>query len=375
MSKEQSDVQKAAKEFAAGEFDPDTVLVSDRDGEFPVEIWKKACELGFLGVHYPEVYGGQGLGLLDNAVVVEAFCRQESGVGAALGLSDFGAEFLMHCGAEDLKQRVLPRLVQGEALMTLAHLDEGFGLGADGTVATRDRDGYVIRGRKCLVPLGDLVEHTIVLCGTGGAGTDEQTGFLLEKGTEGLEVSGRRGVLGMRMVSRCDLTFTGLRVKEECVVGTAGEGRGYLERFMNVARVECGAMGVGIAAGALDRALAYSKRREQFGRPIAAFDAVKNRLADMFALVETARLVVYRAAHSLDQGRPDRRFTLMAKWAGCQAALRVSDHALQIHGGYGYMTEGHIERFYRDARSLDLFLEPGIRQRSLLADELLGKVA
>jgi len=166
-----------------------------------------------------------------------------------------------------------------------------------------------------------------------------------------------------------DVSFRGMRVPAGNLIGGEREGRAF-EYFLNVARVECGSMGVGIAQGSLDRAVDYSKRRRQFGRPIAAFEVVRNRLSDMFASVVMARHVLYHAALSLDQGKPDQRLILLTKRAACQAAVEVANGALQIHGGYGYMTEGQIEHFYRDAKALDLFAEPGWRQRSLLAEEI-----
>jgi alkylation response protein AidB-like acyl-CoA dehydrogenase len=373
LSKEQMDIQKAARDFARGEFDPDLVLECDRKREFPETVWKKACDLGFMGVHYPEEVGGQGLGLVENALIVESFCRQDSGFGAALALSDFGAEVLVRHGTEEQKGRVLPPLVQGLALMALAHMEEGCDPKPFTTTAVKESGRFVIQGMKCLVPFGDLSGAMIVLCRTGPEVQDGLTAVLVERGMQGVEVKGRGEVLGMRMVPLCDVSFRKAVIPEEGAVGREGEGRAYLAEFLNAARIECGAMGVGIAQGSLDRAVEYARRREQFGRPIAAFDAVRNRLADMIALAETARLVVYSAAQSLDRGKPDQKLILLSKMVGCRAALRVADDALQIHGGYGYMTEGHIEHFYRDAKALDLFLEPGTRQRSLLADHIVGK--
>jgi alkylation response protein AidB-like acyl-CoA dehydrogenase len=173
------------------------------------------------------------------------------------------------------------------------------------------------------------------------------------------------------MVPLHDTVFNRVRVTEKDLLGRAGEGVACLSDFLDTARMEAAAMGVGIAQGALDRAIDYSRRRVQFGRTIASFDAVRNRLADMHCLVETARIALYHAAWSADRGRIDRKCVLACRMAAGQAALRVADDALQIHGGYGYMTEGHIERFYRDARALNLFPEPCYRLKGLLAEEVV----
>jgi len=369
LSREQTDIQKAAQEFARGEFDPELVLEHDLKQEFPEKVWKKACELGFAGVHYPEEYGGQGLGILENALVAETFCRQDSGMGCALALADFGSEFILQYGTADQKGKTLRSLATGSALMTLAWMEEGYSPGPFLTSARRKGEEVLLEGKKSFVPLADMSRFLLVLCRPQDQGEGASAALLLDGDSRGKEVSARREKLGMRMVPVNDVSFRGMRVPAGNLIGGEREGRAF-EYFLNVARVECGSMGVGIAQGSLDRAVDYSKRRRQFGRPIAAFEVVRNRLSDMFASVVMARHVLYHAALSLDQGKPDQRLILLTKRAACQAAVEVANGALQIHGGYGYMTEGQIEHFYRDAKALDLFAEPGWRQRSLLAEEI-----
>jgi alkylation response protein AidB-like acyl-CoA dehydrogenase len=160
----------------------------------------------------------------------------------------------------------------------------------------------------------------------------------------------------------------------ETLIGQEGKGSFYLREFLNTARVEAGAAGVGIAQGAFDRALDYARKREQFGKAIVTFDPIKHKLADMLVRVEAARGIVYRAAFLLDQKRPEDRWPLLAKMVASKAALEVANDALQIHGGYGYMTEGQVEHFYRDAKALDLFLESGSIAKSILADQMAGRV-
>lgn len=372
LTRDQRDIQKAAREFAGGEFDPDLVLACDRNQEFPIAVWKKACELGFMGVHYPEACGGQGLGLLENALIVETFCQQDSGMGAALAMADFGAEMILARGDEAQKKEVLPGLAAGESLMTLAYTEEGEEQGYHTMAVMNENGTQTLQGRKCFVPHGPAADYMAVLCRGSQDGERDQTVILLPRDLAGIEPAGRRERLGLRMIPLHDTAFRGVRVTEKDVVGRAGAGAAYLAEFLDVARVEAAAMGVGIAQGSLDRAIDYSKRRVQFGRPIVAFDAVRNRLADMHCLVETARLALYHAAWSMDRGKRDRKLVLTCRMSAGQAALRVADDALQIHGGYGYMTEGHIEHFYRDARALGLFPEPGYALKSLLAGQLAG---
>lgn len=373
LTKEQSDIQNAAQEFAKGEFDPDQILEYDRNQEFPQALLKKAGHLGFLGVHYPEAYGGQDLGLLDNGLIIEAFCRQDSGMGTAVALSDFGSEIILDYGNEDQKEKVLPSLAVGESVLTTGLLEDGYSLAPLKTTAVKDGEGYRIDGNKAFVPLGGFAGHMIVLCQAGEHDPHAQSAFLLEMQTAGIGVTLMGQKVGMRMLPVSNVVLTDVRVPLENLIGLENRAHEALRMFLDKARIEAGAMGVGIAQGALDRALDYSKKREQFGRAIVAFDAIRNKLADMCMEVEMARLIVYRAAWSVDRGRPDRRFIIMSKAVGVSTAIRAANDALQIHGGYGYMTEGQIEHFYRDAKALGLFLEPGQTQKNLLADEIAGR--
>jgi alkylation response protein AidB-like acyl-CoA dehydrogenase len=370
LSKEQLDIQAAGREFARGEFDPDLALHCDGNLQFPFDIWKKASELGFLGIHYPENYGGQGLGLLENALITESFCQEDSGFGVALALSDFGSEMILNHGNETQKRTILPLLAQGEGLISLAFLEEGYSLAPFGTNAFRDNDGYIVNGKKSFALFGNLADYLIVLCQTKADDPTAQSAFLIEKGTPGVEISSMGETLGMRMVPMSRAFFTQVAVPPEGLLGQKDEAHFQMRDFLHAMRVESGAIGLGIARGALERALEYSKKREQFGKAIATFDAIRNKLADMYVDVEMAKFIVYRAAWSLDQGRPDPRSILMSKLVATRTAYRVAHDAIQIHGGYGYMTEGHIERFFRDAKVLDLFVEPSQAQRNMLADEL-----
>ena len=374
LTKEQSDIQKAAREFAAGEFDPDSILEWDHDQKFPVSIWKKACDLGFQGVHFPEAYGGQGLELLDHALIIEAFCTQDSGIGTAIALSDFGAESVLAHGTEEQKREVLPLLAQGKGSMTLAFLEEGYDLSTFQTFSHKNGNGYRIRGKKFYVTLADTAEYLVVVCQAESRESGGQSVFLLRRGSKGIELESVGDKLGMRMIPVRNVSFHGVAATAQNLVGQEGKGASYLREFLNTARAEAGAAGIGIAQGAFDRALDYAKKREQFGKAIVTFDPIKNKLADMLVRVEAARGIVYRAVSLLDQKRPEERWTLLAKMAASKAALEVASDAIQIHGGYGYMTEGQVEHFYRDAKALDLFMESGSIEKSMLGDQIAGRV-
>jgi alkylation response protein AidB-like acyl-CoA dehydrogenase len=372
LNREQADIQKAAREFAKGEFDPELVLEHDKNHQFPRSVWKKASELGFMGVHYPAEFAGQDLGLLECALIIEAFCQQDSGVGMALALSDFGADLIVAHGDHDQKKEVLPALAQGRALLTFALFEDGYALAPLKVFAKEELHEYAVKGTKSFVPLGDLAHHILLACQTRSDDPLAQSLFLVERETPGLECSSVGEKLGMRMVPTSRLVFDNLIVPKRNLVGCKDQGHAYVMGFLNSMRIKCGAMAVGVAQGALDRAVDYSRKREQFGRAIISFDLIKNKLADMIMEVEMARLVVYKAALSLDQGKPDYRFILMSKLVGARGAHNVTNHAVQILGGYGYMTEGHVEHFYRDAKALELFMEPGQAEKDMLVEHVVG---
>jgi alkylation response protein AidB-like acyl-CoA dehydrogenase len=213
----------------------------------------------------------------------------------------------------------------------------------------------------------------IVVCQAGSQDPYAQTAFLVEKETSGVGIASMGEKLGLRMLPVSRVVLAEVKVPWENRIGAENRAREALSAFLDKVRIEAGAMGVGIAQGALDLALDYSKKREQFGRAIVSFDAIRNKLANMCVDLEMARLIVYKAAWTVDCGKPDRRCILMSKAVGTSAALRGANDALQIYGGYGYMTEGQIEHFYRDAKALSLFLEHTQTQKNLLADELGGR--
>ena len=370
---EQRDIQKVASEFAKGEFDPDAALDYDLRQQFPLPIWKKACELGFIGVNFPEEYGGQELGLLENVLIVEAFCRQDSGIGMALALSGFGSEMIVRNGNEDQKTRILPFVAHGEGIVTSAFLEEGHFLTPFATTAKIDENECVINGMKSFVTLANIADYIIVVCQTRMDTPQAQTVILLKKDMDGIKVSSMGEKVGMRMVPVDQVVFADARVPVENIVGQEDTGYFQLQDYFNEMRIKTGAMGIGIAQGGLDKALEYSKKRQQFGKPIASFGAIRNKLADMYMDVEMARLITYKAAWSFDLGKPDLQAILMAKMISSQTAYKTAYNAVQVHGGYGYMAEGQIEHFYRDAKVLDLFLEPRHIQRNMLADNMLGR--
>ncbi len=372
LNREQRDIQGAAAEFARGEFDPDQALGHDRDQTFPRGLRQKAAELGFTGMQVPEDQGGQGLGALDASLVLEAFCREDSGFGTALGLCDLGADLVVRNGREDQKARLLPSLARGEQVLSPAFLEQGRWPARMEAWAEPKGEETRLSGRKDFIPMGLEADVLAVFCRTGEEPPRDVSVFLVGAGQGGLEVTPMGDRLGLRMVPMGAADLDGTTVPGEALLGESGQGRDILRAFLEALGVKIGAMALGTAQGALDRALAYASRREQFGRPVIRFEAVQGRLAEMRLQVESARLLVYRAAWLLDQGRAFSEALLAARIAASRAALTVTSDAVQVHGGYGYMKEGHVERFYRDAKALDLFLETGTAARERLARRMAG---
>ena len=376
LSEEQIDIQKAAREFAQGEFDPEYAADLDRNRQFPFKIWKRACELGFVGMHFPEKYGGQDLGVLENVLVVEAFCRQDSGIGVALGLSDFGSEMILRFGKDDQKKRYLHPITVGESVSSLAYIekDQMEEISPFNTVDMRRGDGYFINGNKLFVVNGNLSGPMVVLCEWNDKRTNGQVALIVEKNSDGPAVAMMAGQVGMRMVPMVSIIIDNLAVPRENLLGDEGQGRFQFTHFLREMRIEVAAMGVGIAQGAFDLALTYAKQRVQFGQKIASFEAMKNRLADMITHIEMARLLTYNAAWDFDNKGGNTLLNYMAKAVSAETAFDVADSALHIFGGYGYIVENQIEHFYRDARMVNIFGELGQTQRILIADEIIGKI-
>ena len=372
LTKEQKDIQRAARGFAIGEFDEDQALEFDAEEKFPDEIWRKACELGFVGLHFPEALGGGDYGILENCLIVEEFCRKDSGIGIAIALSDFGSEIILRQGNEAQKEKFLSPITEGRAISTLAFMEEERSLTSLLTTAVKTESGYLINGLKSFVVYGELADFAIIICQSDTTKPECQISIILEMDTEGIEVFSMGEKVGMRMVPVSRISLKDVEVLEKNRLGDEEKGHLYLREFLDQMRIEAAAMAVGIAQGGLDMALTYAKNREQFGKAIAAFPAIRNKLADMYVELELARLLTYKVAWKFDHGKADSSLAAMAKMVASRTAYQVTYEALQIFGGYGYMTETHIEHFYRDAKALDLFIESGQIQREFIGNQIIG---
>jgi len=377
LTKEQKDIQKAAREFAQGEFDPDVALDLEKKGHYPSEIHKRVCELGFIGMHIPERYGGQGLGLLENSLVAEEFCCQHSGIGIALSLSDFGSEMILRFGNDAQREKYLHSIIKGESTSSLAYLekDQGGNFTSFKSTAKRNGNGYLINGNKSFVFNANLSGPMIVLCQlSSNTRPGENVALIVEKGADGIVSSSIGGRVGMRMVPMSEITFTNLKVTHEGLIGNEGQGLTLLMKSLNEMNIKAAAMGTGIAQGSFNLALAYAKQREQFGRKIGSFEAIRDKLADMATKIEIARMLTYKAAWSFDRNILNNTVNYMAKMISSETALEVARDSMHIFGGYGYIVESKIEQFYRDASMVNIIGTPGGIDKGLIADQVIGKI-
>jgi alkylation response protein AidB-like acyl-CoA dehydrogenase len=379
LTKSQKEIQLAAREFARGEFDKELALELDRTHEFPTQIWKKACDLGFVGVHFPEKYSGQDLGVLENIIIADEFCARDSTIGSAIILSGFASECVLRFGSEELKQKFLPAVAEGQMLSggAFTEPDHGSDITSMDTMAVRDGDEWVINGTKTFITNGGLAGFYSVMCQTDSECQPSYRGIsliLVEAEQKGVTATDVGDKMGIHMMATAELNFKDVRVPASNLIGEEGKGFYQVLEFFDESRILVAAQALGIAQGAYDRALAYVKEREQFGRKIAQFQVTQHKLADMATKIELARLITYKAAWNYDQGRIDPKLTSMAKMYAARTAVEVADEAIQLLGGYGYMTEYEVERFYRDAKITEIYEGTKEIQKNTIASAILGKM-
>ena len=378
LSKPQKDIQKAARDFAKGEFDKDLILEMDKNHEYPTKIWKKAGDLGFIGMHFDEKYSGQDLGVIENILVAEEFCRKDSTVGACLVLAGFASECLLRFASDELKEKFLPPVAEGHMLSAGAFTepDHGSDTTSMNTTAVKDGDEWVINGVKTFITNGGMAGFYTVLCQTDTEVEPKYKGIsmiLVEADREGLSTADVGDKMGIRMMATSEVNFANVRVPISNIVGKENKGFYQVLEFFDESRILIAAQALGTAQGAFDRALDYVKQREQFGKKIAEFQITQHKLADMATKIELARLMTYKAAWNFDQGRIDPKLTSMAKMVAARAAVEVADEAIQLLGGYGYMAEYEVERFYRDAKITELYEGTKEIQKNTIASSVLGK--
>ncbi len=381
LTQEQRDIQKAAREFAENEFDKDYSLEIERSRKFPWKVWEKACELGFVGIDIPEEYGGQGFDLLERVIVTEEFCRSGAAVGLHASHPGLGIEIILWSGSEGQKKRYLPPLCRGEGLLSSAFTepDRGSDLVSSplSTSAVKDGGHYIINGTKTFITLASIAKFIIVLCQTDPDAKPPYKGqstIIVETERDGIDVT-ELEKMGWHAAPTTQVSFTHVEVPLQNLIGKENQGFYQSIQCLDRFRAMIGAASVGMAQGAFERALEHAKAREAFGRKIGQFQAISHKLAEMVTKIETARLLVYKAAWKFDRkAKVDPMLFSMAKWYPARVAVEVCDEAIEILGGYGYMLENEVERFYRDARALEIVEGTREIHKNTIAKFILGKL-
>ncbi len=375
LSDEHRAVRAAVREFAEEEITP-VAEEHDRERRYPEEIRREAAAYDFVAPNVPLEYGGAGMGKLSTVLVVEELWRADPGIGSAVGSAGFGTDMIIEFGDEWMKEEWLPRIAAGESASASAISEPAHGSNVAGIETRAERDGgeYVINGTKTWITNGTVADVAVVMAKTSpDEGHRGITAFLVPTDTEGFRPTKIDNKLGIRASDLAEIVLDGVRVPEENVIGEVDRGFYQLMAFFASGRTNVAAQAVGAGQGALDAAIEYAGEREQFDRPIAEFQAIRHKLAEMATAVEAARSLTYRAATAVDEDDQETaaRFSSMAKLFASERAVEVADEAIQVHGGAGYVTDHPVERFYRDARITKIYEGTSEIQKNIIADRLL----
>jgi short-chain 2-methylacyl-CoA dehydrogenase len=355
LSDEQRDIQRLVRDFADGEVRP-VAEELDRTKAFPYEIVAKLGKLGLMGIPHPQEYGGGGADNLSYTLAIEELARVDSSVGITVAAhTSLGTWPIVAFGDEAQKQEWLPSLTSGERLAAfgLTEPEAGSDAGNTRTRAVADNGDWVINGAKQFITNAGT-DITGVVTITARTDDDEVSNLIVPNGTPGYEVGEPYRKMGWNASDTRPLTFEDCRVPEENLLGPRGQGFRQFLQTLDGGRIGVAAMGLGLAQGALDEALAYAKERIAFGQPISKYQAIQAKLADMSTEIEAARLLTYKAALEKDAGKPFSLTAAQAKLKTGRLAVRAAEEAVQIHGGYGYIEEYPVCRFYRDAKILTI---------------------
>lgn len=377
LSQEQEQIRQLARDFAESEIRPH-VAYYDETQEFPHEIFRKLGEIGFLGILIPPEYGGAGLGAIECAIIVEEIARVCPAV--ALGVAAHNGLCTYHIyrfGSDQLRSKYVVPLARGETLGAWGLTEPGSGsdAGAMRTVAIRQGDHYIIRGSKNFITHGNVGSIAVVMALTDpDKGKRGISAFVVDKTMPGFYASKKENKVGMRCSDTASLAFDDVRVPASNRLGDEGEGFQQALAILDGGRITIAALSVGLAQGAFEAAMRYAQERVQFGKPIVEHQGVAMKLARMNMEIEAARLLTYRAAWLRDQGKPFRREASQAKLFASEVAVRTAEDAVQIHGGYGYIKEYPVEKYWRDSKLLTIGEGTSEIQRMVIARSLLGKV-
>ena len=371
---DQVSMRRAVREFAEAEIAPH-VMEWDEDQIFPDEVIRKLGKLGYMGSIFPEELGGAGLGYIEYAIVIEELARVDGSVGIIVAAhTSLCANHIYKAGNEEQMQKYLPLLASGEWIgcWSLTEPEAGSDAAGTRTTAVRDGDCWVLNGAKTFTTNAHHAGVCVAMAVTDRAAAQHGiSAFIIEKDTPGFRLGKKENKLGLRASATGEVIFNQCRLPASQLLGKTGEGFVDSLRILDGGRVSIAALSIGMAQGAYDAALRYSKTRRQFGKPISEFQAIQNKLVDMATDLDAARLLTYRAAWNLDRGRRVTRESAMAKLFASEAAVRIANEAVQIHGGYGFIKDYPVEKFYRDVKLCTIGEGTSEIQRLVIARQLL----
>ncbi|HRE41599.1 MAG TPA: acyl-CoA dehydrogenase family protein [Ignavibacteria bacterium] len=374
LSERELEVKKLARDFAENVIKP-VIMEYDESQEFPMDIAKQMGEIGFLGIIFPEEYGGSGFSPLEYCIIIEEISRIDPSMGLTIAAHNgLCTNHIYSFANEELKKKYLPDLTSGKKLGAwgLTENVSGSDAGAMATTAEKKNGKYIINGSKLFITHGSVGETAVVTAVTDKSkGNNGISAFILEKGWKGFSTGKKENKLGMRSSDTAELIFENVEVPEENLIGELGQGYKQALQILDGGRIAIAALSVGIAQGALDASIKYSKERKQFGKTLSEFQGTQFKLSDMATELDAARLLTYRAAWTKMEGRDINLPAAMAKYYASEIATKATNEAIQIHGGYGFIKEFPVEKLYRDVKLMTIGEGTSEVQKMIIAKNIL----
>ncbi len=371
---EQKQLRRAVREFAQAEIAPH-VMEWDEAQTFPLAVIKKLGELGYMGAIIPEEYGGAGMGYVEYSIIIEELSRVDGSVGIIVAAhTSLCSNHIYKAGTEEQKRRYLPKLASGEWIGCWSLTEPEAGSDAAGTRSTAVRDGedWIVNGAKTFTTNAHYADVCVGMAVTDRAAAQHGvSAFIFEKDTPGFRAGKKENKLGLRASATGEVIFNNCRLPQTQMVGKLNDGFVDSLRILDGGRVSISALSIGMAQGAYDAALKYAKLRKQFGRPISEFQAIQHKLVDMATKIDASRLLTYRAAKMIDAGKRVTKESAMAKLFSSEAAVWIANEAVQIFGGYGFIKDYPVEKFYRDVKLCTIGEGTSEIQRLVIARQLL----
>jgi butyryl-CoA dehydrogenase len=374
LDDQQQMIQKMAREFAEKEIKP-VASTFDEEAIFPAELVKQLGDLGFMGMMVPEEYGGAGLDCVSYTIAVEEISRGDASIGVTMSVNNsLACDPILDYGTEEQKQKYLPDLASGKMLgaYSITEPEAGSDAGNVQTTAVLDGDHYIVNGTKVFVTNGGKADIIILFASTNKEAKSKGiSGFIIEKGMPGFSAGKKENKMGMRGSNTSELIFEDCKVPKENLLGKEGQGFRIALATLDGGRIGIAAQAVGIGQACLEAAVQYSKERKQFGRRICEFQAIQWILANMATELDAARYLTYRAAFVKGKGKRFSKEAAQAKLFASEMAVKAAIDAVQVHGGYGYIKEYDVERYFRDSKLTEIYEGTSEVQRLVIAASLL----